>query len=303
MSRLTPALVLAVASLLASFPAFAAVVVGVRVFPVTVNFDDPGVGDELRLPQLVWQRDAGPENFSQLQWEWDKTITPMTALVYNQGYGRLQAAGTKTHSGFENAFVTGKWQAYTDIEREFVISLGVMREFGGGRTAENIDGDAYGSTAPAVWAGKGLGDYPIGALRPLAITGQLSYAIPDRPLNSALNNDGNPPAWNAGLSIQYSIPYLESQVQDHDLPPLLGHLIPLVEAIWYSPARGPAGDFPATLTIAPGVIYFADTYQVSIEALIPANRAAGTNVGVVAHLHVFFDDMFPDNIIGKPIFE
>ena len=294
---------LAILGLIASPAARAAVVVGVRIFPVTVNFDDPGVGDELRLPQLVWQRDAGPQDLSQLQWEWDKTITPTTALVYNQGYGRLQASGQKTQTGFENVFLTGKWQAYTDIEREFVVSVGFVREFGGGTAAQNLGGDAYGSTGPAVWAGKGFGDYPIGALRPLAITGQLSYAIPDRPLNSALDNNGNPPAWQGGLSVQYSIPYLESQVQDHGLPPLIKNLIPLVEAVWNSPARGPAGGFPATLTIAPGVIYFADTYQVSIEALIPANRAAGTNVGVVAHLHVFFDDMIPDNILGKPIFE
>ncbi len=208
MCRLPLIAALAILSLIAGSPARAAVVVGVRVFPVTLNFDDPGVGDELRLPQLVWQNEAGSQNLSQLQWEWDKTITPMTALVYNQGYNRLEAAGRKTQTGFENAFLTGKWQAYTNIEHEFVVSVGWIREFGGGRQTQDIGGDFYGSTSPAVWAGKGFGDYPIGVLRPLAITGQLSYAIPDRPLNSALDNSGNPPAWSGGLSnsVQHSLP-------------------------------------------------------------------------------------------------
>jgi hypothetical protein len=282
-------------------PAFANVVVGVRVFPVTVNFDDPGVGDELRLPQFVWQRNDDAQNLSQLQWEWDKTITPATALIYNQGYARLEGGGTKTRAGFENVFVTGKWQAYTNVEHEFVASLGLVREFGGGAATRDIGGDFYGSTAPAVWAGKGFGDLPAGALRPLAVTGQLSYAIPDRPLNTAGNNNGTPPAWSGGLSIQYSIPYLESQVQDHGLPALIGHLVPLVEATWFSTARRPSAGFPTTLTLAPGVIYLAETYQISIEALIPANRAAGNEIGVVAHLHIYFDDMFPDSIIGKPL--
>ena len=56
MCRLATIAALAILSLVAGSPARAAVVVGVRVFPVTLNFDDPGVGDELRLPQLVWQR-------------------------------------------------------------------------------------------------------------------------------------------------------------------------------------------------------------------------------------------------------
>jgi hypothetical protein len=39
-----------------------------------------------------------------------------------------------------------------------------------------------------------------------------------------------------------------------------------------------------------------------VEALIPANKASGSNVGVIAQFHVFFDDLFP-NSLGKPIFE
>ena len=101
MSRLKLAAALAAASALGSQlalapSAFAHVIVGARVFPVTLTFDDPGVADEATLPQFVWQRDAGPQNTYQLQWEFDKTITPTTALIYNHGYDWFQQSGSKS---------------------------------------------------------------------------------------------------------------------------------------------------------------------------------------------------------------
>ena len=302
MSRLKLAAALAAASVLGVHAAFAHVIVGARVFPVTLTFDDPGVADEATLPQLVWQRDAGPQNVYQFQWEFDKTITPTTALIYNHGYDWFQQSGSKTHNGFENVFITGKWQAYTNAEHEFVASLGVIYEFGGNQATQNIGGDAYGATSPTLYFGKGLGDLPIGYLRPLAISGEFSYNLPDRRLNSALDNNGNPGSVNGALSIQYSIPYLQTQVKDLGLPDFFGRLIPVVESTWYTPTQAPAGGFPSTWTIAPGVIYMADAFQVGIEALIPANRQTGHNVGVIAQVHFFFDDLFRDSFLGKPIF-
>ncbi len=303
MSRLKLAAALAVASVLGNHAAFAHVIAGVRVFPVTLTFDDPGTADEATLPQMVWQRDAGPQTTTQLQWEWDKTITPHTAIIYNQGYDWFHQSGSKTQGGFENVFITGKWQAFTNAEHEFVVSLGVIREFGGNQATQNIGGDAYGGTSPTAYFGKGLGDLPVGALRPLAVTGELSYNIPDRRLNSALDNSGNPNSLNGALSIQYSIPYLESQVKDHGLPDFFGRLVPLVESTWFTPTAAPAGGVPSTWTISPGVIYLGDAFQVGIEALIPANRQSGHNVGVIAQVHFFFDDLFRGSFLGKPIFQ
>jgi hypothetical protein len=288
--------------LLASMPtpAKAHVVAGGRVFPVTLTFDDPGVGDELTLPQAVWQRSAGPTYQTQLQWEFDKRITPTTAIIINQGWDILHNPGDKVRNGFENTFVTGKWQAYTNGAHEFVVSLGVIREFPGNANTVNIGGDTYGTTAPTIYFGKGFGDLPIGYLRPFAITGELSYAIPDRQLNSAGDNSGNPRAISGGLSLQYSMPYLHSQVRDLGLPPFLNRLIPLVEFDYFAPTAGPAPGNPTTFTLAPGFIYEGDTFQFGIEALIPANKAAGQNVGVIAQLHFFLDDIFPSSL-GRPI--
>lgn len=299
MTRIVPAAALALACAAFASPAIAHVVVGDRVFPVTLTFDDPGVGDEATLPQLVWQPGAG-QNLYQLQWEYDKTITPTTALIYNHGYDILQMAGTKTHNGFENAVFTGKWQALTIPDHEFVVSFGVIRELSGTTSTVNIGGDQYGATSPTLYFGKGLGDLPIGVFRPLAITGELSYNIPDRRENLADSNNGSPLSVNGSLSLQYSLAYLQSQVKDYGLPGFIGHLIPTIELDWSSPAFGPATGNPSTLLIAPGAIYLGQTFQVGLEALIPANSATGHGVGAILQVHFFFDDLFP-NSLGKPL--
>jgi len=38
-----------------------------------------------------------------------------------------------------------------------------------------------------------------------------------------------------------------------------------------------------------------------VEAIIPINERTGTNVGVIAQLHFFLDDLFPDSL-GRPLF-
>ena len=302
MSRSAFAVLLACAGMLGlPHPAGAHVVAGARVFPVTLTFDDPGVGDEVTLPQIVVQPGAGGQTETSIQWEYDKRITPMTALIYNQGYDILHTPGAKTQTGLENAFLTGKWQAITIPSTESVVSLGVIQEFSGGPATQAVGGDAFGATAPTLYAGQGGGFLPWPMLRPLAVTGEVNYVIANRRLNSDEDNGGNPNALTAGLSVQYSIPYLQSQVKDYHLPDFIGRMIPLVEFTWYTPTEAPASGQPSTLTIAPGVIYLADTYQVGLEALIPGNRAAGPHVGAILQVHFFLDDLLP-NSLGKPLF-
>jgi hypothetical protein len=53
------------------------------------------------------------------------------------------------------------------------------------------------------------------------------------------------------------------------------------------------GDERTTGTINPGLLYIADKYQLGVEAIIPINRASGDDVGVIANLHLFLEDIFP----------
>jgi hypothetical protein len=148
-----------------------------------------------------------------------------------------------------------------------------------------------GSTALTFYIGKGLGDLSTDALRPFAVTGELSRQFSDSPSVS-------PSAWTYAASLQYSVPYLQQHVKALKLPRFVTHLTPLVEVSMTSPTGG-----PTTGTIAPGVIYSAKTWQVGAEALVPANTATwqSQSVGLIVQFHVFLDDAAWKTFFGKPI--
>ena len=306
----------------ATSPAKAHVIAGARVFPVTLTFDDPGVGDEVSIPAFNYARNgadggSGPSHAFDFGFEYDKTITPTTALILNDGYDVIQTNGAKTQAGFENLFVTGKWQAITNGPHELVVSLGVTREVGGTGTT-HVGADRFGSTTPNLYLGKGLGDLPVPVLRPFAVTGELSYTIADKGLKAftpvladtdaassegvvSQFNTGNNNQWAGSFSLQYSVPYLQSQVHSYGLTGILGSLIPTVEVDWTSPASSPSA-VGTTWTVAPGFIVLGQWGEVGVEALIPLNRTTGTTVGAVALVHLFLDDLLPHSL-GRPIFQ
>ena len=96
--------------------------------------------------------------------------------------------------------------------------------------------------------GKGFGDLPetMNPLRPIAVTGTLGYSIPMRNSTSTtifdpdsgdafLAIDRHSNAVQYGLAIQYSLPYLTSNIQDLGLPPWMNRLNPLVEFSFTQP--------------------------------------------------------------------
>jgi hypothetical protein len=186
----------------------------------------------------------------------------------------------------------------------------------GGTGAQSIGAERFNTYTPTLFFGKGFGDLPQGAgwLRAFAITGQVGYAIPGR--RSTINSidvdpdtgvvtadiEVHPDVLVWGGSLQYSMPYLKSNVIDLGLPDFFNRLIPIVEVALQTPVANTATSGTVTTgTINPGLIYAADKFQVAAEAIIPVNRASGTGVGGMVQLHFYLDDIFP-NSIGKPIF-
>ncbi len=326
MTRTT--LAAATAACLSALPggpdAHAHAIAGARVFPVTLTIDDPGVADEASLPTFsVQQQPDDPDTGHGYQYnvagELDKRITEHLGIGVNGGTTVRTAQFGKTQTGFQNLNVFLKYQAWVNAPHEAILSLGVIRELARTGTA-HIGADQFGSTTPTAYFGKGFGDVPVPALRPFAITGTVGYTIADKKLkavgaapsdllaNSTTGvtgiaaqqfNTGYANRWVGGLSLQYSLPYLQSQVRDLGLPEFVNRLTPLVEVAWSSPASSPS-NLGTQLVVAPGVIYGADSFQVGLEALIPANRASGRFAGVITQLHLFFDDLFP-NSLGKPL--
>jgi hypothetical protein len=293
-------------------------IVGNRFFPATLGIDDPGVNDELALPTVDSFKtgDVPPVRQRDVSSEFSKRITEDFAVSFGSTYTFLSptdptAAGA---NGFQNLDTTFKYRLFKSPEHEFVMSVGLSVEWGG-TGAENVGAEPFNHYTPNLYFGKGLGDLPdtLSWIRPVAVTGQVGYSIPGRNSTTIFGTDPDtgdptvdtqfhPRVLNWGATIQYSMPYLKSAVVDLGLPEFINHLIPLVEANLQTPvANTLTSGTMTTGTINPGVIWLGNTFQVGIEALIPINRQSGTNVGVIAQLHFFLDDIDPHGI-GKPIF-
>ncbi len=293
-------------------------IVGNRFFPATLGIDDPGVNDELSLPTVdnFKTGDEPPVRQRDISAEFSKRITEDFAISFGTTYTFLgpidpTAAGA---NAFQNLDTTFKYRVFKDPVHEFVLSVGLSVEWGG-TGAANVGAEPFNTYIPNIYFGKGLGDLPdtLSWIRPVAITGQVGYAIPARNFTTTLGIDadsGNqtvdtefhPRMLNWGGTIQYSMPYLKSAVVDLGLPEFVNHLIPLVEATLQTPvANTLTSGTRTTGTINPGVIWVGNTFQFAVEALIPINRQSGTNVGVIAQLHLYLDDIDPRGI-GKPIF-
>lgn len=275
--------------------ALAHAVCGNRVFPPTLTVDDPGVGDELSLPTINYQSSGASSGqpVTQFGFEWDKTITEHLGFSIQSDYQSI--TDQRLHfQGWDNWNAGLKYEFYCNPDWEFMASFGVNRTFAYTGSKTLINNGYIGSvssTNPTLYVGKGLGDLPIGLLRPLAITGVLTRQFSDSP-------GITPNAWNFGGTIQYSIPYLQQHVKSFGLPDVIARLTPLVEVNFNAPTQG-----PQTGTISPGLLYEADTWQVGAEAVFPLNAATRQQqgVGAVVQLHFFLDDIFPTSL-GKPIF-
>ena len=289
---------------------------GPHMFISTLLIDDPNVADEASVPTFMFlpqPNDGGTTpGLYNVSFEFDKRITENFGFSLGNGYQWLRTPGVGTVSGWENLEGALKYKVYVNPEHEFMLSLGVSREFARtgatGSTGAALDNDATSSTTPTIFWGKGFGDLPIGFLRPLAVTGTLGYQIADKKLKvigidpdsgDLLYNNGISNQWNGGLSLQYSMRYLQTQVKDLGLPEFVNKLTPVAEVAWSSSASRPSQSSTQYL-FGIGVNYTAQGYALGVEALIPGNRQTGSHVGVIAQFHLYFDDLFP-NSLGKPI--
>ncbi len=290
-------------------------IVGNRMFPATLAIDDPGVADELSLPTVAISKtgDVPPVKQLDISGEYSKLITEDFAVSFSPTWTHLYAPGGPNMvgaSGFQNIETTFKYRVFKNAEHEFVASVGLNIEWGGSG-AQDVGADRFTTYTPMVYFGKGFGDLPatMGWARPFALTGQVGYAIPSSnatvtfdPDSGDVDTEFNPRVLIWGASLQYSLPYLKSSVVDLGLPDFINRLIPLVEASLQTPVSNVSTSGTVTTgTINPGVIWVGDKFQVGVEAMIPVNRQSGSNVGAIAQLHFFLDDIFP-NSIGRPIF-
>ena len=228
-------------------PAYPHAVCGARIFPATLAIDDPGVLDELTLPTVSWV----PNNSDGAQeWDasfsWTKTITPGLSVVIGDG-------PTWTHPGGYgwNALDTElQWQALCIPDAEFMFKVGFDVSWAGTGTGMLAGSGGQNTYSPLVdcrsW------------LRSAAVEPQILPALRhhrriqhDRAGQDLVKRHTQRHTFNWGFTLQYSLPYFNSQLAaiDNDF---LKHLVPVAEFAFQTPIHngGAAGQsqdwiFPA----------------------------------------------------------
>jgi len=287
---------------------------GARFFPATLSTDDPFVSDELSLPTVSTIRtpEDGGTRETDISVDISKRITPNFAIEIGDSFTALNPHDGPAVNGFGNLELGGKYQFLKNGEHEAIVSIGLGVEVGG-TGLRSVGADSFSTWTPGIFFGKGFGDLPMAVrfLKPFALTGQVGIAIPTSASTRSVTVDAqtgeqeidverHPDVLEWGFALEYSLIYLQSQVQDIGLRAPFDRLIPLVEFALETPLnRGEEGQ--TTGTINPGIIWAGKYFQVGVEAVVPINERTGNNVGVIAQLHFFVDDLFPHSL-GRPLF-
>jgi len=297
-------------------------IVGQRVFPATLAIDDPGVNDELGLPTFSYF--ANPDNSNEFDFNgaFQKTITYNLSFsiadTFTHLTNALKADGTiGTINGWKTLRTQLKYVPYQNAEHEFIVS--VAGSVAWGETGnDSIAPDPSSLLTVKGFVGKGFGDLENEWLRPFAVTGEVDYTWSTHPIDvTGVDSFGNvlisqtPTVLTYGATLQYSLLYMNAFV--HEVPPFFRNLIPTVEFVAATPVSniGPSvpgaiiGTHETLATVQPGCFYIGRlgsvSFELGAEAVIPINHASGRNVGAMAILDFFLDDIFPDTI-GKPLF-
>jgi len=291
-----------------SAPAKAHCEVGNRILVATLTFDDPCVADEAALPTIAAFQNGDHPSAGELDvsGEFDKTITEYFGVELRERWIQLNTPGDGSHEGFDDLGTAFKYQFVSDAKNELAMSAALDIRWGG--TGSSAVGAApFTILTPTWYVGKGFGFLPEPLLRPLGLSAAVGYAIPTQ--SSTQFNGGAASAvtpnaqfliWDG--SLQYSLPYLQSHVENLGWPNFVNHLVPLVEwKMETQTSNFDGGGERTTGTINPGLAYLAEKYQLTAEAIIPVNRASGEGVGAIGELHLFFEEIFPRSL-GKPLF-
>jgi hypothetical protein len=271
---------------------------GDRFFPATILTDDPFVADEASLPTLTLDptRSDGSREYD-LGSDLSMLITPSWDFTLSTDWAHTRTPGVGTQTGFQGLTTGTQYQLFINAEHEAMALAALDVTWG---NTGNLAGGAPAVTtlSPTFDFGKGFGDLPnsLTWLRPFALTGNLSLNFPTEAETEGMPN---PNSIFYGFAVEYSIPYLQSEVKNIGLGPPFDRMIPLVEFALTSPFnRGQTGT--TTGTVQPGVIWAGQYFQVGAEMIIPTNSLSGHGIGGIVQLHFYLDDLFP-NSIGRPI--
>lgn len=263
-----------------------------RDFPKTLTFDEPGIDDEISLPTVIFVPHGAGGQETDADFELDKRLTTRLSLQLNVGYSAVSRSDADSVQGWQDSQATLKFVLFGDRTAEQLVSISLTHEFGGSGAAR-IGASRVGSTTGALNFGQGFASVTeVAVLRPLAVTGVVGYQVPDRAGGSAVQSAA------MSASLQYSFDVLMAGAAGRRLPGFMRRFIPIVECVFQVPITGEAG---RQESLAPGLIYAGDGYQLAAEALVPLTRASGDHVGFIAQLNISLE-RFGVGVLAEPVF-
>jgi hypothetical protein len=286
-------------------------IVGNRVFPGTLAFDDPAVMDELIFPagsNLKHPGEGADVTDKLISGSFTRLLTSTLSVGIESGWIHRNW-GVSQRSGFDTTALTVKDLLYKNELHEVIVSAGLAWGIGGSG-AQGVGANKPHTIEPSIFFGKGFGDLPDGLawLRPFAVTGAvtLEHPMSGSSINFGIDEDTGQlgpmltrkvDTLHWGFSLQYSTFYLSDRFTPGKLPKNepLHQFIPLVEFAFDTP-RGEK----TAATMNPGLAYVGSAWQVAAEAIVPLNSEGGRTIGMRAHLFLFLDDLFPA-VFGKPL--
>lgn len=270
-------------------------IVGKRMFIEPLVTEDANVKNELDLPSAEFLVQPNG-TWRTIGFSFEKATYPHRFSFVLSDSRVYQHVGASALAGWDN-FETGlKWEAYTNVAHELVLSPALFMSFPTG-TERVIPQQT--ALRPEVAYGKGFGDLATGWLRPFALQGDFGYqASVTGPRDRELDYDE---------VVMYSIPYLNRWVRNADAGYSLEHnlrqgfsrsaffgdLYPYVEFNASTPIGGTSGGTSSALR--PGVLWMGKYAQVSLAADIPIQQPgiAPRHAGAFILVDWFLDELFP----------
>jgi hypothetical protein len=157
-----------------------------------------------------------------------KRITEDFGVIIGDRWSQVHQPGGFTIAGFSNFETTAQYQLLKDGTHELALLLGLIVDWGGTGASNSGIGTRYSVLTPTFYFGKGFGDLreEAGWFRAFAVTGQVGYQFPTQSFD-VMQSTFIPQVLTWSGSIQYSMPYLKSEIQDLQLPDFINHLIPI----------------------------------------------------------------------------
>jgi hypothetical protein len=291
--------------------------IGKCFLPATLAIDDPFVADELSLPTVSHIKtpassDSPAIKETDLSAEISKRLSPNLGVSLAGTYKILDQEHDVTLKGFDNMEVSLKYVFFRSVTHQTLLSAGLGWDVGGTGSSK-VGAESFDTVTPQLFWGKCLGDLPdsLGVLQPLVFTGTFGVSIPTRHSNKIvgvdedtgapdIHREANASVAQWGFTVQYDLYYLQSFVKDIGLRAPFNRMVPLVEFAMQTPLDDPKNAGRTTGTINPGIIWFGRYMQIGVEAQIPVNQRTGKNVGVLAQLHFYLDDIAPQIFTWTP---